>query len=75
MIQSLARITSRLKGGDGGGYVVAKGTPAAVEAHPTSATGAALRAYTEALRVIFPGRRVSAALLYTAGPHLFELPS
>ena len=36
---------------------------------------AQMNAYTEALRVIFPGRRVSAALLYTAGPQLFELPS
>ena len=32
-----------------------------------------MEAYTEALRVIFPGRDVSAALLYTAGPQLFEL--
>jgi ATP-dependent helicase/nuclease subunit A len=31
-------------------------------------------AYAEALRVIFPGRRVSAALLYTAGPKLIALP-
>ena len=31
-------------------------------------------AYLAALRVIFPGRDVSAALLYTAGPKLFELP-
>ena len=34
-----------------------------------------MSAYVDALRVIFPGRRVSAALLYTAGPKLFELPS
>jgi ATP-dependent helicase/nuclease subunit A len=32
-------------------------------------------AYVAALRVIFPGREVRAALLYTAGPQLFELPS
>ena len=32
-----------------------------------------MAAYAEALQVIFPGRRVSAALLYTAGPKLFEL--
>ena len=37
------------EGGDGGGYVVATGTPEHVESHPTSATGAALRAYAEAL--------------------------
>jgi ATP-dependent helicase/nuclease subunit A len=34
-----------------------------------------MEAYAEGLRVIFPGRQVSAALLYTAGPRLFELPS
>jgi len=32
-------------------------------------------AYVEALRVIFPERHVRAALLYTVGPSLFELPS
>ena len=32
-----------------------------------------MSAYTEALRVIFPGREVRAALLYTSGPRLFEL--
>jgi len=34
-----------------------------------------MAAYAEALRVIFPGKTVRAALLYTAGPRLFELPS
>jgi len=34
---------------------------------------AQMAAYTEALKVIFPGRSISAALLYTAGPQLFEL--
>ena len=34
---------------------------------------AQMDAYAEALRVIFPGREVRAALLYTAGPRLFEL--
>ena len=33
-----------------------------------------MSAYAEALRVIFPGRRVEAALLYTAAPRLFDLP-
>ncbi len=33
-----------------------------------------MEAYTEALRVIFPGRRVEASLLYTSGPRLFTLP-
>jgi len=32
-----------------------------------------MRAYSEALSVIFPGRRVEAALLYTATARLFEL--
>jgi ATP-dependent helicase/nuclease subunit A len=34
---------------------------------------AQMAAYIDALRVIFPGRSISAALLYTAGPRLFEL--
>jgi ATP-dependent helicase/nuclease subunit A len=34
-----------------------------------------MNAYVEALQVIFPNRTVRAALLYTAGPQLFELPS
>jgi ATP-dependent helicase/nuclease subunit A len=34
---------------------------------------AQMAAYTEALRVIFPGRRISASLLYTSGPKLIEL--
>jgi ATP-dependent helicase/nuclease subunit A len=36
---------------------------------------AQMQAYTEALSVIFPDRDVRAALLYTAGPQLFELTS
>ena len=34
-----------------------------------------MAAYAAALGVIFPGRRVEAALLYTAGPKLFALPA
>jgi ATP-dependent helicase/nuclease subunit A len=34
---------------------------------------AQMAAYAEALRVIFPGREVRAALLYTVGPKLVEL--
>jgi ATP-dependent helicase/nuclease subunit A len=34
---------------------------------------AQMQAYVEALSVIFPGRQVRAALLYTAGPKLIEL--
>ncbi|QDZ07420.1 double-strand break repair helicase AddA [Sphingomonas panacisoli] len=33
-----------------------------------------MSAYAEALRVIFPGRAIEAALLYTASPRLFDLP-
>jgi len=33
-----------------------------------------MAAYAEALGVIFPGRRIEAALLYTAAPRLFDLP-
>jgi ATP-dependent helicase/nuclease subunit A len=33
-----------------------------------------MAAYVAALRVIFPGRRVEAALLFTAGPRLIALP-
>ena len=32
-----------------------------------------MQAYADALRVIFPGRRVEAALLYTSGPSLITL--
>jgi len=34
---------------------------------------AQMTAYADALRVIFPGRSVSASILYTAGPKLIEL--
>ena len=36
---------------------------------------AQMSAYTQALRVIFPGREVRAVLLYTSGPRLFHLQS
>jgi ATP-dependent helicase/nuclease subunit A len=36
---------------------------------------AQMNAYAEALRVIFPGRSIRAALLYTGGPQLFDLPT
>ena len=32
-----------------------------------------MEAYAEALSVIFPGRRIEASLLYTAGPRLITL--
>lgn len=34
---------------------------------------AQMQAYSEALQVIFPGRRVTASLLYTAGPKLIQV--
>ncbi|HEX8573717.1 MAG TPA: double-strand break repair helicase AddA [Allosphingosinicella sp.] len=34
-----------------------------------------MAAYAEALKVIFPGRRIEAKLLYTAEPRLFDLPA
>jgi len=36
---------------------------------------AQMAAYADALSVIFPGRAIRSALLYTAGPTLFELAS
>ena len=35
---------------------------------------AQMAGYAAALEVIFPGRRVSVALLYTAGPRLIPVP-
>ncbi|MFL6726194.1 MAG: double-strand break repair helicase AddA [Sphingomicrobium sp.] len=46
--------------------------PASEEEIP-NAHRAQMSAYAEALQVIFPGRRISASLLYTAGPKLIEL--
>ncbi|MET0250415.1 MAG: hypothetical protein ABW164_11905, partial [Sphingobium sp.] len=34
-----------------------------------------MAAYAAALEVIFPGRRIEAALLYTSAPRLITLPS
>ena len=45
----------------------------ASEAQIPSSHRAQILAYAEALRVIFPGRAVRAALLYTGGPSLFEI--
>jgi ATP-dependent helicase/nuclease subunit A len=43
------------------------------EAEIPAAHRAQMHAYVEALSVIFPARRIRAALVYTAGPTLFEL--
>jgi ATP-dependent helicase/nuclease subunit A len=48
--------------------------PSAASAIP-AAHLAQMKAYTEALQVIFPAREIRAALLYTAGPQLFDLAS
>jgi ATP-dependent helicase/nuclease subunit A len=45
----------------------------ASEAEIPHAHRAQMAAYAAALQVIFPGRRISASLLYTAGPKLMEL--
>jgi ATP-dependent helicase/nuclease subunit A len=45
----------------------------ATDAEIPNAHRAQMTAYAEALQVIFPGRRISAALLYTAGPKLIKL--
>jgi len=45
----------------------------ASDADIPNAHRAQMEAYVDALRVIFPERRISASLLYTAGPKLIEL--
>ena len=45
----------------------------ASEKHIPNSHRAQMNAYVEALQVIFPGKSVSATLLYTAGPALFDL--
>jgi ATP-dependent helicase/nuclease subunit A len=45
----------------------------ASEAQVPTSHRAQMTAYSEALRAIFPGRHVSASLLYTAGPKLIEV--
>lgn len=47
--------------------------PAGLEAVPPAHV-AQMAAYAAALAAVFPGRHVRAALLYTAGPRLIELP-
>jgi ATP-dependent helicase/nuclease subunit A len=45
----------------------------ASEAEIPASHSAQMAAYREALQIIFPGRAIRAALLYTSGPALFEL--
>ena len=49
------------------------GTVPASEGEIPASHKAQMGAYSNALRIIFPGREVRAALLYTSGPKLFEL--
>ncbi|MCK9514924.1 MAG: excinuclease ABC subunit A [Ottowia sp.] len=49
------------EGGDGGGTIVAQGTPDEIAAHAASHTGAALREYAEALRGGLPATGVQEA--------------
>ena len=45
----------------------------ATDAQVPNSHRAQMIAYSQALQVIFPGRRISASLLYTAGPKLIEV--
>ncbi|HET9398430.1 MAG TPA: PD-(D/E)XK nuclease family protein, partial [Sphingomicrobium sp.] len=54
-------------------FKTGRGVPADPASIPP-AHRAQLEAYTEALRAIFPGRRIEPSLLYTAGPSLITLP-
>ena len=45
----------------------------ATDADVPNSHRAQMQAYADALRVIFPGREIRAALLYTAGPKLIEV--
>ena len=53
-------------------HLVMAGSSAA-ETDIPNAHRAQMIAYAEALKVIFPGRAISAALLYSTGPKLIEL--
>lgn len=55
-------------------FKTGRAVPADVGSVP-STHRAQMEAYAEALKVIFPGRRIEASLLYTAGPKLITLPS
>jgi len=53
-------------------FKTGRSVPADADALPPGHR-AQMQAYADALRVIFPGRRVEASLLYTAGPKLIAL--
>jgi ATP-dependent helicase/nuclease subunit A len=54
-------------------FKTGRGVPTDLAGVPPAHRGQ-MEAYAEALRVIFPGRRVEASLLYTSGPRLITLP-
>ncbi|MCL6740190.1 double-strand break repair helicase AddA [Sphingomonas sp. RB56-2] len=54
-------------------FKTGRSIPAGIEAVP-SGHRAQMDAYVDALKIIFPGRRIEASLLYTAGPQLIRLP-
>jgi ATP-dependent helicase/nuclease subunit A len=55
-------------------FKTGRSVPSSPEALPAGHV-AQMRAYADALGVIFPGRRIEAALLYTHGPTLIALPA
>ena len=54
-------------------FKTGRNIPAGLEAIPPGHR-AQMDAYVEALKIIFPDRRIEASLLYTAGPQLIRLP-
>jgi ATP-dependent helicase/nuclease subunit A len=54
-------------------FKTGRGVPADLAGVP-KAHRAQMEAYAEALKVIFPGRKVEASLLYTSAPLLITLP-
>ena len=55
-------------------FKTGRSVPASVDALPPAHV-AQMKAYVDALGVIFPDHRIEAALLYTHGPTLIALPS
>jgi ATP-dependent helicase/nuclease subunit A len=55
-------------------FKTGRSVPSSADALPPG-HAAQMQAYADALAVIFPGRRVEAALLYTHGPTLIALPA
>jgi ATP-dependent helicase/nuclease subunit A len=73
----IAGTVDRLRVGDSSIEVIdfKTGRVPARDADVPNAHRAQMQAYADALRVIFPGRQIRAALLYTAGPKLIEVMS